>query len=92
MRNKCTKKPVRQKIKRKRFEALKIAFDALATNMRPTTNMMINTKSKDTALMLRYSDSIKAAWKKGPTVTNRMIDDIAYISIPYMGVGQAGTD
>lgn len=38
--------------------------------------------------MSRYSDSIKTAWKRGPRIDAKMIGDIAYFAVPFMGVNK----
>lgn len=67
------------------FNALKIAFDALGDKHAAYYQYDDGYKIENPALMARYSDSIKAAWKRGPVITNKMIGDMAYISIPYLG-------
>ena len=70
------------------FNALKIAFDALGDKHAAYYQYDDQYRLANPALMDRYSDSIKAAWQKGPRILNQMIDGIAYISIPFIGVGK----
>lgn len=71
------------------FESLKTAFLALgdkhANYFSPDgTSFRLDNPE----LLTRYSDSLKAGWKRGLRIDNRMIGDIAYISIPTLGVGK----
>lgn len=71
------------------FESLKIAFNALAdkhANYFSPDGTSFRLDNPE--LMARYSDSLKAGWKRGLRIDNRMIGDIAYISIPTLGVGK----
>ncbi|THF53297.1 hypothetical protein E6C50_03595 [Flavobacterium supellecticarium] len=77
------------KSKAKAFEVLKIAFTALgdkhANYFSPEGN---SYRLDNSELMSRYTDSLKAGWKRGLRIENKMIGDIAYISIPTIGVGK----
>ena len=71
------------------FEILKIAFIALgdkhANYFSPEgTSFRLDNPT----LLARYSDSLKAGWKRGLRIDNRIIDGIAYISIPTLGAGK----
>lgn len=70
------------------FEALKIAFEALGDKHAAYYQYADQYKLANPGLMARYSDSIKVAWSRGPKINSRMIDDIAYLSVPFMGVGK----
>ena len=70
------------------FAALTIAFKALGDKHAAYYQYDDAFKLSDSALVARYTDSIRAAWTKGPKVTNKMIGNIAYISIPFMGVNK----
>lgn len=37
-------------------------------------------------LISRYTDSIKAGWKSGPRIEGKMLGQIAYLRVPYIGV------
>lgn len=70
------------------FEALKIAFNALRDKHAAYYQNDHSYKLDNPELMVRYSDSIKVAWKRGPRIDGRMINDIAYFAVPYMGVNK----
>ncbi|SJZ62987.1 S41 family peptidase [Sediminibacterium ginsengisoli] len=76
------------KTKAQTFPALKIAFDALGDKHAAYYQFDDQYRLDNPTLMARYSDSIKAAWKKGPRILKQMIGDIAYISIPLMAAGK----
>jgi hypothetical protein len=69
----------------KTFEALKIAFNALGDKHAVYYQYEDQYKIENTDLIARYSDSLKAAWSRGPRITSKMIGDIACISIPFIG-------
>ncbi|RYF26782.1 MAG: hypothetical protein EOO42_00570 [Flavobacteriales bacterium] len=70
------------------FEALKIAFNALGDKHAAYYQDSYSYKLDNAELMARYSDSIKVAWKEGPKIDGRMINDIAYFAVPFMGVNK----
>lgn len=70
------------------FEALKIAFDALGDKHALYYHYDNQYKLNNDALMSRYTDSIKAAWLDGPHIVYRMINGIAYLRVPFMGVNK----
>ncbi len=70
------------------FEALKIAFDALNDKHAAYYQYDDQYKPENPQLNARITDSLKAAWKRGLKIENKMIGNIAYISIPTMGVGK----
>ena len=76
------------KNKSETFSALKIAFDALGDKHAAYYQYDDQYKLDNPALFERYSDSIKAAWSLGPRIITKLIDDIAYINIPFIGVGK----
>lgn len=76
------------KTKAETFEALKIAFDALGDKHAAYYQYEDQYKLENRELQNRISDSLKAGWKRGLKINNKMIDDIAYISVPTLGVGK----
>jgi len=70
------------------FESLKIAFDALGDKHAAYYHLDKSYILDNEALTSRYSDSIKAAWKRGPRIDGQMIENVAYFSVPYMGVNK----
>ncbi len=72
------------------FEALRIAFDALGDKHAAYYQFEDEYKIENTELQNRYSDSIKAAWAKGPRIHTQIIDGFAYISIPFLRAGKQG--
>ncbi len=76
------------KSKSETFEALKIAFNTLGDKHAAYYQYNDEYRLPNDELMARYSDSIKAAWAKGPRIHSQMIEEFAYISIPYMGAGK----
>ncbi|PZU82516.1 MAG: hypothetical protein DI529_14235 [Chryseobacterium sp.] len=76
------------KTKAKTFEALKIAFNALGDRHAAYYQYEDQYKLENPKLNVRISDSLKAGWKRGLKIDNRMIGDVAYISIPTLGVGK----
>ena len=70
------------------FPALKIAFDALGDKHAAFYQYDDEYRIPNDALMLRYTDSIKAAWKKGSKIVKQMIGTTAYIRVPFMGAGK----
>ncbi len=70
------------------FTALKAAFDALGDKHAAYYQYEDHYRIDNSALLIRYSDSIKAAWSKGPGIVARIIDSMGYISIPYMAAGK----
>jgi carboxyl-terminal processing protease len=71
--------------KAKTFDALKIAFNALGDKHAAYYQYEDQYRIENVDLIARYSDSLKAAWSRGPKITNKMIGNIAYISIPFIG-------
>ncbi len=81
------------KTKSETFEALKIAFDALGDKHAAYYQYNDAYKLDNAPLMNRYSDSVKAAWRRGPRIDGRMIGDVAYFAVPFMGArGQEQID
>lgn len=76
------------KTKSDTFEALKIAFDALGDKHAVYYQYEHQYRLPNIDLDARQSDSLKAGWKMGARIVNKMIDDVAYLSIPNMGVGK----
>ncbi|MGC4040917.1 MAG: S41 family peptidase [Flavobacterium sp.] len=76
------------KTKSATFEALKIAFDALKDKHAAYYQYEDQYKLENAELTARISDSLKAAWKRGLKINKKMIGDMAYISIPTLGVGK----
>ncbi len=76
------------KSKAETFEALKIAFIALGDKHAAYYQYEDQYKLENPELQNRISDSLKAGWKRGLKINNKMIDDIAYISVPTLGVGK----
>lgn len=76
------------KNKSETFSALKIAFDALGDKHAAYYQYDDQYKLNNPALFERYSDSIKAAWSKGPKITSKIIEGIAFINIPFIGVNK----
>jgi len=70
------------------FSALKIAFDALGDKHASYYQYDDQYKLENPELIARYTDSIKTAWTKRIGISSKIVDDIAYISIPYIGVGK----
>lgn len=70
------------------FEALKIAFDALGDKHAAYYQYEDQYKLPNEELNSRISDSLKAGWKRGLKIENRMIGNIAYISIPTLSAGK----
>lgn len=70
------------------FEALKIAFDALDDKHAAYYHYTDEYKLNNDALLSRYTDSIKAAWLSGPVIITRLINNIAYLRVPFMGVNK----
>ncbi|MBB3838446.1 hypothetical protein FHS57_002451 [Runella defluvii] len=86
---------VREKAKTKAetFEALKVVFTSLGDMHAAFYHEDNSFRLDNTALVERYSDSLKAAWKRGPQIAPRMIDGFAYFVVPYMGAkGQKQID
>lgn len=90
-------KSINQKVKEKSksakkkaetFDALKIAFDALGDKHAVYYQYNDQYRLENKELSARISDSLKAGWKRGLKIDNKMIGDIAYISIPTLGVGK----
>lgn len=76
------------KVKAGTFEALKIAFDALGDKHAMYYHYDDQYKLNNDVLMARYTDSIKAAWLEGPRIVHRMINGVAYLRVPFMGVNK----
>lgn len=76
------------KTKAATFEALKIAFESLKDKHAAYYQYDDEYKLQNPELNSRISDSLKASWKRGLKIDNKMIGDIAYISIPTLGVGK----
>lgn len=76
------------KTKAATFDALKIAFNALNDKHAAYYQYEDQYKIENPELNNRISDSLKAAWKRGLKIDNKMIGDVAYISIPTLGVGK----
>ncbi len=76
------------KTKAETFDALKIAFHALNDKHAAYYQYNDQYRIDNTELNNRISDSLKAAWKRGLKIDNRMVDDIAYISIPTLSIGK----
>lgn len=70
------------------FEALKIAFNALGDKHAAYYQYDDEYKLSNAELMNRYSDSLKTAWTRGPRIDGKMIGDIAYFSVPFMGANK----
>ncbi|MCR5863123.1 S41 family peptidase [Flavobacterium sp. J372] len=68
------------------FDALKIAFNAVGDKHAAYYSYNDQYKIEDLELNARFTDSLRAALAKGPRVLNKMIGDVAYINIPFMGV------
>lgn len=68
------------------FNALKIAFETLGDKHAAYYQYDDAYKHNNEALQARYSDSIKAAWQMKLGVANKIIGNIAYINIPFLGV------
>ena len=81
-------KAVSATTKSQTFEALTIAFNALGDKHAAYYQYDDAYRLPDTVLDKRYGDSIKAAWKQGPRLMDRMIGNIAYINIPTMAVNK----
>lgn len=76
------------KTKAATFEALKIAFNALNDKHAVYYQYDDQYRIENPELNNRISDSLKAAWKRGLKIDNKMIGDVAYISIPTLAVGK----
>ncbi|WP_343532881.1 S41 family peptidase [Pedobacter sp.] len=87
-RTKVFEKAKTAKTKVQTFEALKIAFDALGDKHAAYYHGDDSYKIDNSELIKRYSDSIKVAWTRGPRIDGRMIGDIAYFSVPFMGINK----
>ena len=74
------------KTKTEAFEALKIAFEALGDKHAAYYHLNESYSLVNKELISRYSDSIKAAWKRGPRIEGKMIGEVAHLTIPYIGV------
>lgn len=74
--------------KEQTFSALKIAFEALGDKHAQYYQYNDEHKYNNTALQARQTDSLKAAWTMRLGVRNLMMGNIAYINIPYIGVGK----
>lgn len=85
---KVFEKAMSAKTKSEAFEALKIAFDTLGDKHATYYHLDDSYKLDNAELMNRYSDSIKAAWKRGPRIDGRMIGNMAYFAVPFMGVNK----
>ncbi len=90
---KKTKKQVFEKAKSAKtkseaFEALKIAFEALGDKHSAYYHLDDSYTLDNKELTSRYSDSIRAGWKRGPRIEGKIINGMAYLSIPYMGVNK----
>ena len=70
------------------FTALKIAFDALGDKHAAFYQYDDEYRIPNDALLARYTDSIKATWKKGSRIVKQMIATTAYIRVPFMGAGK----
>ncbi|MFT3750281.1 MAG: S41 family peptidase [Agriterribacter sp.] len=70
------------------FAALTIVFKALGDKHAAYYQYDDQYKIDNSELMARYSDSIKVAWSRGPGIISRVIDNVAYINIPFMGVNK----
>ncbi len=86
--NKVFEKAKSARTKSETFEALKIAFNALGDKHAGYYQYDDSYKLDNAELMNRYSDSIKAAWKRDPRVDAKIISGMAYISVPFMGVNK----
>lgn len=67
------------------FEALTIAFKALDDKHAAYYQYDDQFRSPNPLLDARYTDSIKAAWARGPQIIHRMIGTVAYVNVPYLG-------
>lgn len=76
------------KTKAETFEALKIAFNALGDKHASYYQYNDQFRLENQELQIRISDSLKAGWKRGLKIDNRIINNVAYISIPTLGVGK----
>ncbi|MGN6421389.1 MAG: S41 family peptidase [Pseudobacter sp.] len=65
---------------------LHIAFDALGDKHAVYYHYADEYKIQNPSLYARYSDSIRAAWLKGPRISGEKIGAMAYVRVPYMGV------
>lgn len=70
------------------FGALQIAFDALGDKHAAYYQYEDSYKLENKALMARYSDSIREAWKRSPKIYGRLLDDVAFVNIPFLGVNK----
>ena len=70
------------------FTALKIAFNALDDKHAAYYQYEDEYKVENKLLLARYSDSIKFAWSRGPRIYSKMINNIAYINVPFIGVNK----
>ena len=70
------------------FEALTIAFETLGDKHAAYYQYDDEYKLANPGLLSRYSDSIKAAWGRGPRILSQMIGDMAYLNIPFIGVSR----
>lgn len=70
------------------FAALTIAFKTLGDKHAAYYQYDDEYRIDNSELMARYSDSIKVAWSRGPGVISRVINEVAYINIPFMGVNK----
>lgn len=73
------------KTKAETFSALKIAFNALGDKHAAFYHYDNEYQIDNSQLTQRYSDSLKAEWKKGPRITGKMLGRLAYLTIPYIG-------
>lgn len=74
------------KNKSEAFEAMKIAFDALGDIHAAYYHLDQSYVLENKNLISRYTDSIKAGWKSGPRIEGKMLGQIAYLRVPYIGV------
>lgn len=68
------------------FRALRIAFDALGDKHAAYYHYANEYRLNNNELQSRYNDSIRAGWKLGPYVIGKMMNNIAYVRVPFMGV------
>jgi C-terminal processing protease CtpA/Prc len=74
--------------KKQTFEALKIVFEALGDQHAAYYQYDDQYKLPNLRLNARYSDSIKAAWKRGNKINGKMLGTIAYVNVPFLGVNK----
>ncbi len=88
MKKKVYTKAAHAKNKAETFDALKLIFNALNDQHAAYYQYDDAYKLPNNKLTARYSDSLKAGWAKGPQIFNQMIGQVAYISIPTMGISK----